>query len=67
MVGREGLIREGSLIIAGISSDTLRSVVPYPWISTRSTADVIDRVDGLVKDHAVLQFANVVTNHAVDL
>jgi hypothetical protein len=59
VVGREGLIREGSLIIAGISSDTLRSVVPYPWISTRSTADVIAcagvaTVEVFVEDYAVL-------------
>ncbi len=47
-------------------------MVPHAWISTHSTAGIIvcggpATVALLVKDYAVLQFANVVTTHAVDL
>ena len=51
----------------GISSDALRPLVPHAGISARSTARALDTVEVLAKDYAVLQFAKVVTTHAVDL
>ena len=66
------LIWKALLLLPGISSDSLRPVVSPAWISARSTASVIvcgdaATVEVFVRNYAGLQFANVVTTHAVDL
>ena len=64
---RETLIARADLLVPGISSVALRPVALHAWISTRWAAATLDTVEVLVKDDALLQFAKVVTTHAVDL